>query len=96
MFANLVAYNNAGRGKISQGSVEYNTNDPDDVIQLTIGEYQYKFNNEGKLITTESNPQGVCMNNSNSKMTCAERPSMIRNGQPLQYTCVPTDFKTED
>jgi hypothetical protein len=86
MFANLVAYNNAGRGKISQGSVEYHANDPEDVIQLRIGEYQYIFDNTGKLQDT-SKPQ-TCINFNEPKFTC---DSFSNRG-----TCIPTFFKTED
>lgn len=68
MFANLVAYNNAGRGKVSQGSVEYNANDPEDVIQLTIGAHKYLFNPAGEL-QSSSEPQ-TCINFNAPKVSC--------------------------
>ena len=83
MFANLVAYNNAGRGKISEGSVEYNVNDPEDVIQLGIGTHRYLFNSLGELQT--SGEIVTCMNINLNKGTCA---SFHNNG-----IC---NFKIED
>jgi hypothetical protein len=88
MFANLVAYNNAGRGKISQGSVEYNANDPEDVIQLGIGTHRYHFNSLGELLISGEIVSCINTNLNDSKGTCASFPN---NG-----TCVPTNFKTED
>ena len=82
----IIACNQAG--VITTASLQYDESDEDEVIQLRIGEYQYKFNNEGKLITTEPNPQGVCINNYDSKSNCAQKPS--------HYTCIPTYSKTED
>ena len=75
-------------GVITTASLQYDDYDEDEVIQLTIGDYQYKFNNEGILITTEPNPQGICANNSISKGSCAQKPP--------HYTCIPTYSKTED
>ena len=88
MFVNLVAYNNAGRGTISRGSVEYNENDPEDVIQLQIGTHKYVFNSAGEL--QSSVEMGSCINTklNDSKGTCASFPE--------RGTCIPTNFKTED
>lgn len=81
MFANLVAYNNAGRGKISEASVEYNANDPEDVIQLTIGTRKYLFNSVGEL--QSSIEMGSCMSNA-PKVTCASFTN------PEHGTCKPS------
>ena len=87
--ANLIACNTAG--VITSASLLYDDYDESEVVQLTIGDFQYKFNNEGKLITTDPNPQGVCANNNNNNnmhVSCA---------QPRQgFSCIPTFFKTED
>jgi hypothetical protein len=88
MFANLIAYNNAGRGIISQGSVEYNANDPEDVIQLGIGTHRYLFNSLGELQTSGEIVSSMNTNLNDSKGTCASFPE--------KGTCIPTNFKTED
>jgi hypothetical protein len=45
MYAHLTAYEPNGRGQSSQASVEYN-----DVIELTINNRKYRFDNEGNLL----------------------------------------------
>lgn len=84
--ANLIACNTAG--VITTASLLYDDYDENEVVQLTIGDFQYKFNNEGKLITTNPNPQGVCANNTH--YSCAQ---MATSEIP---TCEPRNFKTED
>ena len=89
--ANLIACNTAG--VITSASLQYDDYDEGEVVQLTIGDFQYKFNNEGKLITTVPNPQGVCANNNNNnnnnyRASCASFPE--------KGTCIPTNFKIED
>jgi hypothetical protein len=85
MFANLSAYDNISH-KSSVASVEFNANNPEDVIQLRIGAYQYIFDNTGKLQDT-SKPQ-TCINFNEPKFTC--------NSFPDKRTCISTFTKNED
>jgi hypothetical protein len=84
--ANLISCNTAG--VITTTSLLYDDYDEGEIIQLTIGEFRYKFNNEGKLITTDPNSQGVCVNNNSHIFSCAQ--------PTLAGTCMPLNFKTED
>ena len=86
MFANLVAYNNAGRGEISEASVEYNANDPEDVIQLGIGTHRYQFNSLGEM--QSSGEMGSCVSNP-PKISCSTFPE---NGNCiLNYNPTPNE-----
>ena len=78
----LITCNKAG--VISTGMIWHDETDKNEFVQLTIGEYKYVFDNEGKLHSTTGIQSCV---NLNSHASCA---------QIIGSTCIPTNFKTED
>jgi len=76
MFAHLSAYDNISH-ESSVTSLEYNDRNPEDVIQLTIGAYNYIFDNTGKLLNTSIPP--TCIDFTNNHIgTCASFPNPDR------------------
>jgi len=67
MIANLIAFN-AIEGRTSSGSVEFSGN-PNDVIQLMIGEHKHFFDHEGNLLSSMVAPTCISINNHG---TCAQ------------------------
>ena len=82
--ATLIACNSAG--VITTASLSHDETDENEVVQLTIGEFVYKFNNEG--IMQNANVAQSCVN-LNSHASCAR----IVEGTTCVPTCEPT-FKT--
>jgi hypothetical protein len=81
--ATIITCNSAG--VISAGMVWHDETDENEVIQLTIGEYEYDFDNEGKLLNTK----GV--------QSCHAPSTHMSCAQPrLEGTCIPINIKTED
>jgi hypothetical protein len=84
--ATLIACNTAG--VITTASISHDETDENEVVQLTIGEFVYKFNNDG--IMQNANVAQSCVN-LNSHSSCAQRLQGV--------TCIPTcepKFKFED
>lgn len=70
--ATLITCNKAG--VISTGMVWHDETDENEMVQLTIGDYKYTFNNEGKLQSTT----GVQSCASDSRMfVCSQNPPTI-------------------
>lgn len=84
MIANLIAFN-AVLGRTSSGSVEFSGN-PNDVIQLTIGEYKYIFDSTGKMQYNSENQS--CNIPNLGKYCCAYIPPML--------SCEQIKFNSED
>ena len=61
--------------------VWYNELDSEEIVQLTIGDYKYIFNNEGKLQNT-SDVQ-TCADNNSRIFSCASSPPSI--------SCIPVE-----
>jgi len=82
MYANLITYN-VRMHNTKSTSVELSGN-PDDVIQLTIGEHKYTFNIFGNLVE-ETRVEGR-INISIGNNSCATVPNYY----------IPTEFKSKD
>jgi hypothetical protein len=61
--------------------VWYNELDNEEIVQLTIGDYKYIFNNEGKLQNTSE--VQTCVNDNSRVFVCAQFPPSI--------SCIPCE-----
>jgi hypothetical protein len=68
-------------GYASTAMVWYNEANENEIIQLTIGDYKYIFNNEGKLQSTSE--VQTCANDNSRLFVCAQFPPSI--------SCIPCE-----
>jgi hypothetical protein len=84
--ATLITCNRAG--VISSGMIWHDETDENEIVQLTIGEYKYDFNNKGEIVNTKGIQSCI---NLNAQGSCAQ----ILQGMTCVPTCEPK-FKSED